>query len=294
MSLLVERFAGSRDGAKPGIAESEIVQCVKNLRRRLGLKAVAPGHLEPFLASRNIRDLTTDDSLKADGALVPLGADFGAGFRMVLRRDLPEARINFTVAHEICHTFFYERVPEIKFAAHPVDPEEERLCNSGAEELLMPAIDVKRRAKDTSMSLGALQVLAEHYTVSLPAMLIRLRNLALWKGELVLWHEMTNGTFAVKRLWGGRMREWRWLDEGIPRAALHAPPEKIQSGNSFWVVDTPTGRRFKPVMYHVTRHRGEVLALVLKKQKKKLPQAASSEQSEFFPSAAMREKTGRR
>ena len=183
MSLLVERFARARDGSKPGIAENEIVQCVKNLRRRLGLKALAPGHLEPFLASRNIRDLATDDSLKADGALVPLGADFNAGFRMVLRRDLPEGRINFTVAHEICHTFFYERVPEIKFSSHPVDPEEERLCNSGAEELLMPAIDVKRRAKDMTMSLGALQVLADHYRVSLPAMLIRLRNLALWKAN---------------------------------------------------------------------------------------------------------------
>ncbi len=29
-------------------------------------------------------------------------------------------------------------------------------------------------------------------------MLIRLQNLGLWKAELVLWHEMTNGTFAVK------------------------------------------------------------------------------------------------
>jgi Zn-dependent peptidase ImmA (M78 family) len=289
MSLLVERFAGARDGAKPGIAKDEIVHCVKNLRRRLGLKAVAPGHLEPFLAARNIRDLATDDSLKADGALVPLGVGFNAGFRMMLRRDLPEARINFTVAHEICHTFFYERVPEIKFAAHPVDPEEECLCNSGAEELLMPAIDVKRSAKDTSMSLGALQVLAGHYKVSLPAMMIRLRNLALWKGELVLWHEMTNGTFAVKRLWGGRMREWQWLDEGIPRAALHAPPEKIQSGSTFWVVDTPTGRRFKPVMYHVARHRGEVLTLVLKKQKKERP-GADSGQAEFFSRSAARGK----
>jgi hypothetical protein len=291
MSLLVERFAGAQDGAKLCIAENEIVQCVKNLRRRLGLKAVAPGHLEPFLAARNIRDLATNDSFKADGALVPLGADFGAGFRMVLRRDLPEARINFTVAHEICHTFFYERVPEIKFTAHPVDPEEERLCNSGAEELLMPAIDVKRRAKDKPVSLGALQVLAADYRVSAPAMLIRLRNLGLWKAELVLWHKMTNGTFAVKRLWGGRASDWRWLDEGIPNAALSAAPEKILSGHTFWVVETPRGQGFRPVVYHVARHRGNVLALVLKGHKKKPPQAAGTGQSEFFPRVPMHEKT---
>lgn len=291
--MLVERFARARDGSKPGIAENEIVQCVKNLRRRLGLKTVAPGHLEPFLASRNIRDLETNDSLKADGALVPLGADFGAGFRLVLRRDLPEGRINFTVAHEICHTFFYERVPEIKFAAHPVDPEEERLCNSGAEELLMPAIDVKRRAKDKPVSLAGLQALAADYRVSIPAMLIRLRNLGLWKAELVLWHKMTNGTFAVKRLWGGRVADWHWLDEGIPRAALSASPEKILSGHTFWVADTPRGQGFRPVMYHVARHRGDVLALVLKGHKKKTPQPAVSGQSEFFSLAPMHEKTGR-
>ena len=91
MSLLVERFAAARGGSKPRSAEDEIVQCVKALRRRLGLRAAAPGRLEPFLASRNIRDVAMDDDLKADGALVPLGAEFGAGFRMILRRDLPKA-----------------------------------------------------------------------------------------------------------------------------------------------------------------------------------------------------------
>jgi hypothetical protein len=282
MSLLVERFAAAKDGERPRSPKDEIVQCVKALRRRLGLQAAAPPRLEPFLIARNIRDVTTDDTLKADGALAPLGADFSTGFRMVLRRDLPEGRINFTVAHEICHTFFYERVPEIKFSTHPADPEEERLCNRGAEELLMPALDVKRRAKDKAVSLAALQALAADYRVSAPAMLIRLRNLGLWKAELVLWHEMTNGTFAVKRLWGGRMADWRWLDDGIPRAALSASPEKILSGHTFWVVETPRGQGFRPVVYHVARHRGDVLALVLKGHKKKPPQAAVSGQSEFF------------
>src|SRR5579863_9075399 len=139
MSLLIERFAVAKGSMKPGVAEYEIVKCVRTLRRRIGLLAVATSSLEPFLASRNIAGVAIDDDLKADGALVPLGKEFGAGFRMVLRSDLAEGRINFTVAHEICHTFFYERVPEIKFASHAVDEEEERLCNCGAEEILMPA-----------------------------------------------------------------------------------------------------------------------------------------------------------
>jgi Zn-dependent peptidase ImmA (M78 family) len=108
----------------------------------------------------------TDPGLNADGALIPLGKHFDHGFRMVLRRDLPASRINFTVAHEICHTFFYQRVPEIKFANHACDRDEERLCNLGAEELLMPGLDVKRRAKDQAISLQALKILAGHYRVS--------------------------------------------------------------------------------------------------------------------------------
>lgn len=289
MSLLVERFAAVKGGERARCAEDEIVRCVKALRRRLGLRAVAPGRLEPFLDARNIRDVATDDALKADGALAPLGTDFGAGFRMILRRDLPEGRINFTVAHEICHTFFYERVPEIKFAAHPADPEEERLCNAGAEELLMPALDVRRCARGKPVSLAALQAFAADYHVTAPAMLIRLRNLGLWKAELVLWHEMTNGTFAVKRLWGGRMADWRWLDAAIPRAALSALPEKILSGHTFSVVETEHGQRFRPVVNHAARHRGDVLALVLKGRKKKPPQAAGSGQSEFFLRASTRD-----
>jgi hypothetical protein len=284
MSLLVQRFL-AKGGPKCGAVDDEIVLCVKVMRRRLGLRSVSQPRLEPFLSARNIRDVTTDETLKADGALVPMGADFAAGFRMILRRDLPEGRINFTVAHEICHTFFYERVPEIKFSAHSADQEEERLCNRGAEELLMPALDVKRRAKDRPVSFEALRGLAIHYRVSMPAMLIRLRNLQLWRAELVLWHEMTNGSFAVKRLWGGRMTDWRWLDAGIPRAALCASREKILRGHSFWVVDTPKGQKFRPVLYEVARHRGEVLALVLKKQKKE-PRGTNCGQSEFFPRPA--------
>ena len=284
MSLLVERFAAARGGSMPRSAEDEIVQCVKALRRRLGLRAAAPGHLEPFLASRKIRDVAIDDCLKADGALVPLGSEFGAGFRMILRRGLPEGRINFTVAHEICHTFFYERVPDIKFAAHPVDLYEERLCNRGAEELLMPALDVRRRAKDQPVSLAVLRAMASDYRVSAPAMFIRLRNLGLWKAELVLWHEMTNKTFAVKHQWGGKMADWRWQDAGIPRAAL-AVPGQILSGQSFWFVETAQGQRFRPIWYQITRHRGGVVVLVLHKQKKKPPQPAASGQSEFFSRA---------
>ena len=270
MSLLIERFVASQDGSRPAVAEHEIVKCIGALRRRVGLRAEATSSLEPFLARRNITDVAIDDELKADGALVPLGVDFRAGFRMVLRRNLPEGRINFTVAHEICHTFFYERVPEIKFAPHMVDQEEERLCNCGAEEILMPALDVRRCAKSSSVSLDALQMMAARYRVSMPAMLIRHRKLGLWRATLVLWHRMTNDQFAIKRVWGGRGKslDWRWMDDEIPRRALSAPAEFILSGGTFWLAETPEGRRSLAVTYQLKRHGNGVLAFLLHNDKR--------------------------
>jgi Zn-dependent peptidase ImmA (M78 family) len=281
MSLLIERFAVANDSPKGGAAEHEIIKCIRKLRRRVGLLAVAPSSLEPLLAARNIRDIATNDDLKADGALVPLGTDFRAGFRMVLRRDMPERRINFTVAHEICHTFFYERVPEIKFGSHAIDKEEERLCNCGAEEILMPALDVRRCARDKPVSLNSLQMMAAHYRVSLAAMLIRLRSQGLWRAELVVWHKMTNGTFEVKRVWGGRLADWKWMEPEIPHRAFSAPGESVISGGSFWYVNTPECRRTRPVDYQVKRYGNDVLALVLQKQKKS-SNTVKPEQSHLF------------
>jgi hypothetical protein len=268
MSLLVERFAAATDGLGPGLAEDEVVKCVKALRRRGGLRAVASGNLEPLLALRNITDVAIDDGLKADGALVPLGEDFRAGFRIVLRRYLPEGRINFTVAHEICHTFFYERVPEIKFESHTVDQEEERLCNCGAAEILMPAQDVRRCAKNEPVSLDVLQMMAARYRVSVAAMLIRLRRIGLWSAELFLWHEMTNGTFAVKRAWGGRLADWEWMEPEIPRKVLSAPAESVISGGTYWLVGPPECQRTKALSFQAKRHGKDVLVLVINKFKK--------------------------
>jgi hypothetical protein len=294
MSSLIERFAAAQACSKPDAAEDEMVKCVKALRRRIGLRAVAPSNLEPFLDSRNIT-VAIDDDLKADGALVPLGRDFGDGFRMVLRRDLPKGRINFTVAHEICHTFFYERVPEIKFASHAVDQEEERLCNCGAEEILMPALDVRSCVRNKPVSLDVLQAMASRYRVSTPAMLIRLRKLGLWRAELVLWHEMTNGAFAVKRVWGGKMADWQWMEPEIPRRALSTSAESVISGGTFWYRETPECRRTRPVDYQVRRHGKDVLALVLQKQKKKHKKSSrpfEPQQHELFSGATMRWQTG--
>ncbi len=104
--------------------------------------------------------------------------------------------------------------------------------------------------------------------------------------------EISSLSIAQLILEGGR-RGVSYLatpNEGIPNAALSAAPEKILSGHTFWVVNTPRGQGFRPVMYHVARHRSDVLALVLKGQKKKMPHSAVSGQSEFFPRTPVHKK----
>ena len=65
------------------------------------------------------------------------------------------------------------------------------------------------------------------------------------------------------------MADWRWLDAGIPRAALSASPEKILSGHTVSGssnharADKGSGR----LCIMIARHRGGVLALVLKGHK---------------------------
>ena len=287
MSLLIERFAAAKDSVKPGVAEDEIVKCVRALRRRSGLRAAASSSLEPLLSSRNIKDVAIDDSLKADGALVPLGEDFGAGFRMVLRRDLPEGRINFTVAHEICHTFFYERVPEIKFVSHAVDQEEERLCNCGAEEILMPALDVRRCGKNEPVSMDVPAddgdpLSSEYCGDAHPA--AEARSLACAALSLA---RMTNGRFAVKRAWGERLVDWEWMEPEIPRRALSAPCFSGSLGETFWLTGVPERRMSKALSFQAKRHGKDVLVLVINKFKKSST-LVMHEQCELFTRPAMR------
>jgi Zn-dependent peptidase ImmA (M78 family) len=55
--------------------------------------------------------------LNCDGLIEPLGKTFADGFRIKLNKTTPPVRSRFTLVHEICHTFFYQLVPEIKVPA---------------------------------------------------------------------------------------------------------------------------------------------------------------------------------
>ncbi len=213
---LVDLFV-ARTGETGKSPQVIIENLVEDLRRQTGLASARS--LDRYLEARNVVERCTDSDIGCDGYIEPVGASFAEGFRMVLNDKVAPARQRFTIAHEICHTFFYELVPELKFTPHATDDSEEALCNHGAAALLMPARDIVAQASGKDVSLATLEALAERYEVSLEAVFLRLRGLKLWNCEMSVWHRMMSGDFVLSRLYGWLKKDWRWLDDSIPNRA---------------------------------------------------------------------------
>jgi len=236
-----------------------MAQLVIDLRKSVRLRGLDI-RIEPFLKHRRVFQLEYVKDFDCDGALVPLGSAFADGFRMLLRKDSASTRTRFTTAHELCHTFFYQHVPEIKFSNHEVDPAEERLCDVGAAELLMPSHALKKQARATGTSLEALSKLATLFDVSLEAMLLRLRSIAGWRSELSTWHLMTGGGFALRRLVGGRKVDWRWSEPKLLRNAWDTG--RLLCGHTYLeCLDRHGSLKVRAVFYELKRRKDALLAL---------------------------------
>lgn len=234
---------------------------VETLRSVIGRTAPVR-QFEPYMAARKITQVEWCNDLNCDGLIQPLGSGFADGFRLFLKCGMPTGRTRFTLAHEICHTFFYEVVPEFKFRPHETDPSEEALCNQGAAELLMPLSDVTRTASELPVCLQSLRQLGEIYGVSLETMLLRLRYLKLWQAEMSFWYRSSSGQFLLDRMYGARKARWYWTDDCILRDASKLPSSQIASGRTFVGFHHDDGfPRVKPVYYQLARQNDTLLAI---------------------------------
>jgi len=257
-SELVRQFARRVTGTD-STPEPAIGLLIEALRKTAGLRGLSFS-LEPFLKFRNIFTVNYVERLEFDGMIQPLGSSYESGFKMVVKRNCPSTRLRFTMAHELCHTFFYEIVPELKFRIHEVDPCEERLCNLGAAELLMPSRALKRRGKGLEKSLMSLEILAKSFAVSMEAMLLRLQSLGLWESELSEWHAMSSGNFSLHRLIGGRRVEWEWSESHLLRDAWNSG--KTLSGETYIEYRERGGApNLRAVSYELKRKGNAIIAL---------------------------------
>ena len=134
-----------------------------SLRSQVGART-AMAELGLYLRARNISNPPEFlASLSCDGYIEPFGKNYDSGFRLYLRQNSPESRLRFTVAHEICHTFFYELVPEIKLVVHETDRTEEQICNIGAAELLISNDDLMNQKAVHVPHFRSLENLARRY-----------------------------------------------------------------------------------------------------------------------------------
>lgn len=229
--------------------------------RQDGRSVVGSGpRMQFFLRRRRIGSVEIIRDLHCDGVLEPIGSAYPIGFKILLKKQTSAERLRFTIAHELCHTFFYELVPELKFVPHEADPKEERLCDFGAAELLMPTASIQRAARRMAVCLESLHLLAEEYSVSLAAMFLRLRSLRLWDCEFSGWHRMTNGAFVLEHFYGGKVLPWEWHDKTILSTAWQSC--KTAFGHTFVSYEDQRGERYyKPTRFEVRRFGERVLAL---------------------------------
>ncbi len=257
-SELVRRFSTrlGLSGLDPLTAMSAAIVGLRQRRRPTRI----PIELGQFFPARRVATVEYISGLGCDGLLQPCGISFDDGFRLVVKAGVPDARIRFTIAHELCHTFFYEIVPELKFCPHEIDPDEERLCNAGAAELLMPTGTLKKDARRSGISLGSLESLATLYRVSVEAMFLRVRTLKLCNSELSVWRRMSGGGFALHRLLGGRRVEWSWMDSTLLSKAWTTG--QVLSGRTYLEIRDGNGcLQVRPVSYQISRRRDSLIAL---------------------------------
>ena len=240
--------------------EQAMVYLVRATRNGLRRENTIDNLLAHYQKRRNVVSVATVSDLGCEGALEPLGNSYATGFKMMLNHNTNPGRRHFSSAHEICHTFFYELVPEVKFAPHEEDQEEERLCNLGAAELLMPSSRVERSLSDNALCLDTLKQLSSEYSVTPTSMFLRLRSLGLWNAEYSEWYRMANGTFVLERMYGAASFPWSWDDVTI-LSRVWTTQDSYFGDATVAYFDSEKIRRSKQISYEVRRKGDRVVSL---------------------------------
>jgi Zn-dependent peptidase ImmA (M78 family) len=256
-SRLIELFS-VRAGDSSSDPSLALKRLLVELRKAVGWSRKSP-QLERAQLRRRIFRVEYKVSWDRDGCLEPLGTSFDQGFRLTLNAKSSKNRVRFTQAHELCHTFFYEYVPEIKFRPHLEDPAEEYLCNFGAAELLMPEYSLRKETKVLPRSIQSLLRLASDYNVSPEAMMARLRSLRLWNGELHIWRREAGDDFVLDRIVGAKWLPWKWSDRRVP---VDAWTKRNSSGHSYLECSARPGyRQFKSIAFDAVREGSTLMVL---------------------------------
>lgn len=150
----------------------------------------------------------TPDLFSAEAQLTPIE---GRQLLLEFNPDRSTGRRNFSISHEIAHTFFedcYEMVHQRKANPLTFDPqhEVEHLCQVGAAEILMPYENFSTDAASLPLSLSSIPSLAQQYGASREATARRMLDVSGRTGALVFFSkrlkpsEIRSGVVAQPKL----------------------------------------------------------------------------------------------
>jgi len=172
-SLIVSRFLNRHAEA---ISPTEaIVKHLRQWNRELGFWKSLPVNVSGLLQPAGIKELRRVAGLPVRARLTPVSAEGAADeFVVEVRTGLSHESERFALAHEISHTFFRRGVAIAEFPTK-TDSHEERLCDIGAAEMLIPRHKLAPLLKRISaIQLEDLIHLAAEFEVSLPCMMHRI------------------------------------------------------------------------------------------------------------------------
>lgn len=147
-----------------------------------------PIKLTKIAQRRRVIAILKEDNLDSEGVTIP----DKRGFVIKLKKNSPSLRQRYTLAHEIAHTFFFNRnvSPPKRQYWHSLrgDIGEEYLCERGAAEILMPFPIFKRYIKIYQIpSISALSSLQAIFQVSTQASACRiLQDIGFWQNIIII------------------------------------------------------------------------------------------------------------
>lgn len=149
--------------------------------------------------------------LSRDGMLIPVQG----GFIIKINSLKPLVRQNFTCAHEIGHTFFYDVTGERPWRPYKSMSTywgEEGLCYEFAEEMLMPRLIMEKTISSLNPSITSLQELIKMFQVSTEAMARRISRLNLWPCIFTILEEDKENPSTLRRRLVSKHRRYRYYD----------------------------------------------------------------------------------
>lgn len=159
--------------------EELIRDCARTLvAQALALNWTGPPYDPKILAG--LRDIAVEPTNDEIGAEARIFSKPDGSLLIQFDRAKAKARVNFSICHEITHTFFPDCYETIRHRRKQEDGnyELECLCDLGAAELLMPHEPFLSDLAALGVSLSAVRQLTQRYAASGEAVLIRIAQLS--------------------------------------------------------------------------------------------------------------------